>query len=177
MGAAACNVERLPASRRSGLDDRTLDALAEVVLPTELGSPGRAAAVNAFRDWLAAYEPAAEGIHGYGDQEITYLPADPAPGWNAQLAQLDAITRKRYGAAFADCDVARRDAVVRGQLAHVRSSDRMPALVNAPHVALALLAHWCDSAGATDLVYSAKIGKETCRQLAIVTQSPARSAS
>ena len=151
--------------------------MAEVVLPSELGATGRAAAVNAFRDWLIAYEPAAEGIHGYGDQEITYLPADPAPGWNAQLAQLDAITRKRFGAAFADCDVTRREAVLRAQLSRVRGGDRLPSLIGAPHVALALLAHWCDSAAATDLVYDAAIGKESCRQLAIVTQSPARGPS
>ena len=177
MGAAACNIERLPVAKRSGLDDRTLDAVAEVVLPAELGAAGRAGATNAFREWLIAYEPAAEGVHGYGDQEITYLPADPAPGWNAQLAQLDAIAHKRYGAGFPDCDLARREAIVRGQLSHVRGGDRLPAVIGSPHVALALLAHWCASAAATDFVYGASIGKETCRQLAAVTKSPARGPS
>ena len=175
LSAAACDIARLPAPKRgTALDDRLLNALAEVVLPGEMGATGRDAAVSAFRAWLTAYEPAAEGMHGYGDQEITYLPADPGPAWNAQLAQLDAIARKRHGTGFAECDAARRDAIVRGQLAHARGGPRLPSVTGAPHVALALLAHWADSPAATDFVYGASIGKETCRQLAVVTASPAR---
>ena len=165
----------MPAGKRgTALDDRLLNALADVVLPQELGVPARTAAVLAFREWLAGYEPAAEGMHGYGDQEITYLPADPGPGWNAQLSQLDAIARKRHGTGFADCDAATREAIVRGQLSHVPGGPRLPGVATAPHVALALLAHWADSSSATDFVYGAAIGKETCRQLAIVTAPPAR---
>ena len=50
--------------------------------------------------------------------------------------------------------------------------DRMPAVVDASHVALALLAHFYDSPGAADLCYEAQIGRQTCRPLAAQANKP-----
>jgi len=48
----------------------------------------------------------------------------------------------------------------------------MPAVVDASHVALALLAHFYDSPGAADLCYEAQIGRQTCRPLAAQANKP-----
>ena len=174
LTAAACATERTsaPASAVATLDGPLLDATAEVVLPTELGPTGRSGAIAAFRTWVTVYEPAAEAMHGYGDQEIKYLPAHPAPNWNAQLQQMDALARKQHGVGFAQLDAAKREAIVRKQLSRLKGGPDMPGVLGAPHVALALLAHWAGSPAATDFVYGVAIGKDTCRTLATVTTVP-----
>ena len=170
--AVGCSIEPLARPPSGGaLDERMLGALAAVVLPAELGPDGRTRAVAEFREWLAGYEPAAEEMHGYGDAEIIYLPADPGPGWAAQLAALELVARKKHKRGFAELGEAERAAVVRSQLARFRG-DRMPAPLAAPHVALALLSHWCASPGANDLCYGARIGRETCRVLADAPRKP-----
>jgi hypothetical protein len=171
---AACATERTsaPAVGNATLDGPLLDATAEVVLPSELGPISRSAALAAFRTWVTGYEPAAEEMHGYGNQEITYLPAHPAPNWNAQLQQMDALARKQHGTGFAQLDAVKREAIVRKQLSHLKGGPDMPGVLGAPHVALALLAHWSGSPAATDFVYGVAIGKDTCRTLATVTAVP-----
>lgn len=175
--AAACTTERTGAAPPGGsgsLDGALLDATAEVVLPPELGAAGRAAAISAFRAWVSGYEPAAEEMHGYGDQEIKYTPAHPAPQWNAQLQQMDALARKQHGKGFAQLEAPTRDTLVRAQLARIKGGEHMPGVLSAPHVALALLAHWADSSAATDFVYGVNIGKDSCRTLATVTSVPSK---
>ena len=170
--AVGCTIEPLARPPAAGvLDEHLLAALADVALPGELGAAGRVRAVADFREWLAGYEPAAEEMHGYGDAEITYLPADPGPGWSAQLAALDLVARKKYKRGFAELAVPERASIVRSQLARVRG-ERMPAPLGAPHVALALLSHWCASPGANDLAYGATIGRENCRMLADAPRKP-----
>jgi hypothetical protein len=154
------------------LDTPLLIALGEAVLPSSLGALGRTRAVHAFRDWVAAYVPVSEEMHGYGSAEITYTAADPAPGWNAQLQGLDLLARKQLGAGLAALGAEKRDALVRAQLARVRV-DRLPANpLSAQHVAVALLAHWAASSEATDLAYGVHIGKETCRALGDSPRKP-----
>jgi hypothetical protein len=154
------------------LDGPRLAALGETVLPESLGAAGRAKAVLAFREWIAAYVPVSEQMHGYGYAEITYTPADPAPGWNAQLEALELLARKQFGAGFPAVDAGRRDALVRGELAGIRAA-RLPANpLTAPHVAIALVAHWAASSDATDLAYGVRIGKDNCRALAASPRQP-----
>lgn len=153
----------LAASKSQGvLDERLLVALGDATLPEELGAAGRARAVDAFRAWLAAYRPVAERTHGYGSAAITYTPADPGPGWNAQLTELDLLARKAYGAGFAEITVAQRRTVLGAPLEGVRLP-RSPA--SATHVAAALLAHWAAASETIDLAYRAQIGVQTRRPL------------
>jgi hypothetical protein len=49
--------------------------------------------------------------------------------------------------------------------------DRLPAPLDARHVALALLAHWASTPAAWDLACGARVGRGTCRPLA---ESPRR---
>lgn len=154
------------------LDPVLLRALGDAILPEMLGDGGRAKTIAAFAGWLARYTPVAEEMHGYGDAEITYTPSDPAPGWNAQLAGLDLLARKKHRRGFARLGVPLRRAVVQAQLARV-STTRLPANpLSAPHVAVALLAHWAASSEATDLAYEARIMKGNCRLLSETSRTP-----
>lgn len=154
------------------LDAALLSALGEALLPEALGAAGRARAVRAFRDWIAGYSPVSEEMHGYGNAEITYTVADPAPGWNAQLHGMDLLARKQFGAGFAALKPAMRDTLVRAQLSGARGG-RLPANpLAATHVALALLAHWASSSEAIDFAYGAHIGKDVCKAIADSPRKP-----
>src|SRR5689334_20040063 len=55
----------------------TLVAVADAVLPSELGAQGIARAASDFQRWMDAYHPGAEANHGYGTGKIERLSADP----------------------------------------------------------------------------------------------------
>jgi hypothetical protein len=153
-------------------DPATLLALGEVLLPSNaLGKAGVARAVNAFRDWGAGYRENAELNHGYGTSRLRTTGPTPMTRWTAQLDALDAAAKSSHQKPFRALTVADRTALVRKALEGQRV-DRMPQVVDAQHVALAMLAHFYDSPVATDLCYDAQIGKETCRPLAAQARKP-----
>lgn len=169
-GAQQSAAALAPPARRT-LDPGTLAAVGDAVLPESLGAAGRTSAVRAFSAWISAYQPVAEEMHGYGDAEITYTPADPAPGWNAQLEALDLLSKRKFRRGFSAIDTTKRRELVAAQIG--RAGARLPANpLQAAHVAVALIAHWADSSAATDLVYEAKIGKGECRLLADSPRKP-----
>jgi len=168
QGAARTTTQTAPRA----LDPLLLRALGDAILPEMLGEAGRTKAIAAFATWLARYTPVAEEMHGYGYAEITYTPSDPAPGWNAQLAGLDLLARRKHRRGFARLGVPLRRAVVETQLAR-SSVGRLPSNpLAAPHVAVALLAHWAASSEATDLAYEARIMKGNCRLLSETSRAP-----
>lgn len=176
MLSAAAAGGAIPAGARgagtapSAPDPALLRALAEVVLPGELGADGRERAVGALERWLEAYEPAFEMNHGYGTHEIAYGPPHPGPGWEAQLRALDVEARKRTDRGFAELDPEARETLVRR---HLRGLDgRIPSPARAGHVAVGLLAHWAGSRDAHDLAYRARIGRQRCRGLAGLGEPP-----
>jgi hypothetical protein len=154
------------------LDAPLLSALGHALLPEALGANGRNYAVSAFASWIAAYRPVTEEMHGYGDAEITYTPADPAPGWNAQLQALELLARRKHRRGFSELDTGARRGLVAAQLARVRGGQLPSNPLAAPHVAVALLAHWAATGGATDLAYGAHIAKGSCRPLADSPRKP-----
>ena len=145
------------------LPAETLRAVAEAVLPDELGSDGRERAVRAFERWSEALEPVAELSHPYLVPEIRYSGPDPRPGWAAQLEGLEKECESRHALALSDLDVpGRRDLLAR-PLREARPGGVSPADVD--HVALALIVHFFDSPIATDLCYGRGIRKELCRTI------------
>ena len=139
----------------------TLRALGDVVLPSELGADGRSRVVDSLRNWMAGYREHVELTHGYGTSRIRYSGPTPVTRWTSQLDALDAAARKQGGASFASLPA----------LAGVRV-DRLPAVGDADHVAVALLAHFYVSPAATDLCYGVAIGRESCRPLGQSTRQP-----
>ena len=83
---AALSSERVPAT--------TLRALAEVVLPSELGQTGTTRATDAFTAWMRDYREHAELTHGYGTSRIRYSGPTPATRWTSQLDALDAAAER-----------------------------------------------------------------------------------
>ena len=106
------------------LEPTLLQALAEAVLPAELGPDGVAAAATAFREWVDQYDPTAELNHGYGTSDLVRLPPDPAPAWAAQLARLDHEARTESGRPFAGLTVDQRRRLVDRLLGERRPADR-----------------------------------------------------
>lgn len=177
-GVAASSVGCAPgdgssaATRTSRIDRTSLEPLAEVILPGELGADGRTAAVDAFVRWVNEYEPVAQEMVGYGYSDIRYLPPDPAPAWRAQLDALELLAQKTRQTAFASLDLAGRTEVVTMALGSERG-ERLPAPLNARHVAVALLAHWASSPGAWNLAMGVDVSPGACRPLEGATAKPA----
>jgi hypothetical protein len=161
-GAEATTSERL--------DEALLQAVGEVVLPGELGAEGRQRAVRAFQAWADAYEPVAELNHGYGTAELRYGPPDPVPGWAAQLEALDLEARARRGTGFADMGPEGRTELVQRRLAD--QGGTLPDPLQARHVTVALLAHWCASAEAVDRCYGRLVSPRTCRGIGETSALP-----
>jgi hypothetical protein len=128
------------------LDDAALRAVAEVVLPTELGAAGTAGVVAAFRAWLRSYAAGAELDHGYGFPELRYAAKAPDAGYGRQLAALRASSTQ---ADFTQLGVPERRALVE------------------------LLAFFFRSAEASDLCYRSQIGREGCLGLPGSEEEPA----
>ncbi|MCX5763533.1 MAG: hypothetical protein NTU67_02700 [Gemmatimonadetes bacterium] len=170
--AGAASAASAASAPPTTFDAGLLSALGDAVLPESLGAPSRAHAVRDFAAWAAAYRPVSEEMHGYGDQEITYTAADPSPGWRSQLAALELLARRKHRKGFATITVEQRRALVRPQLPRGRGLRLSSNIVSAPHIAIALLAHWAASSAATDLAYGVVIGKDQCRVLADAPRRP-----
>ena len=175
VAGCAPDTDRQSAVRAPGtpatLPAGTLRAVAEAVLPAELGDEGRERAVAAFERWSEGLEPVAELSHPYLVPEIRYSGPDPRPGWAAQLEGLDKECRSRHGVALSAVDVSGRRKLLARPLGQAGPGLGAPA--NADHVALALTAHFFASPVATDLCYGRVIGKQQCRGLEGATAEPA----
>src|SRR5437016_2392672 len=165
------HAQAIRASSTEQAPSTTLRALGDVVLPSELGATGAARVVESFRRWMIEYREHAELTHGYGTSRIRYSGPTPVTRWTSQLDALDAAARKQGGASFASLPTERREKLVRAALAGVRV-DRLPAVGDADHVAVALLAHFYASPAATDLCYGVAIGRESCRPLGQSARQP-----
>ena len=159
------------AARHLESDPATLDALAAAVLPSELGRAGTTRVAREFRDWGAAYREHAELVHGYGTSRLRTTGPTPLTRWTTQLDELEAQAQSKHHQRFRDLTVAQRTELVRAALGGQRL-DRMPSVIDATHVAVALLAHFYESPAATDLCYNAHIGKQTCRSLSAQARKP-----
>src|SRR5262245_3574295 len=135
---------------------RTLDAIAEVVLPSELGVPGRRGVVDAFLRWHRDYREGVDTDHGYGFTRIRQTGPSPARAYPAQMAAL--------GARFAEQPAADRRAAIAASIA-AAGIERLPARPNGDHVATDLMAFYFNSSAAADLCYRANIGRDACRGL------------
>lgn len=166
---ACTTAETSTTSRTTGFDRALLDPLAEAVLPADAGD--HRAIATAFVTWVDGYDPVAEEMHGYGYSDIRYLPADPAPAWRAQLAALDTLAQKMHRRGFAQLDRATRQGIVAAALGGERG-DRLPAPLQARHVAVALLAHWASGPQAWNLALGAEVSPGACRPLDGATRMP-----
>jgi hypothetical protein len=147
----------------SATDETRLRALADVVLPSEIGSAARSDVVAQFLQWLRNYRANAEMDHGYGFPRLRRTSASPAGKYPAQLAALDTAAR-RHGGSFESLPLDARSAIVAGALDAAKVV-RLPFRPNGEHIASDLMAFYFNSAAANDLAYRAAIGSDACRGL------------
>jgi hypothetical protein len=152
-------------------DPRTLAALGQTVLPASLGAEDVRRATEEFRRWLAGYREGADVNHPYLASRLRVTGPTPATRWSGQLEDLDTRAVAAHRRRFHEITRAERETIVRDALRGERV-DRMPAVAEANHVAVGLLAHFFDSAEANDLCYEARIGKESCRPLSQSARKP-----
>jgi hypothetical protein len=151
------------------VEDPTLTALAESVLPAEAD---RKAAVAAFVSWIANYKEGADTDHGYGNTRVRNTGPSPARNYAAQIAALDAAAKAKGAAAFVAASLDQRRAIVEAAIADAKV-DRLSARPTGAHIASDLMGHYFNSAAAQDLCYRAAIGRDACRGLAGSEKKPA----
>jgi len=153
-------------------DAETLRALAEAVLPSELGREGIARVVRDFQRWIDDYREHAEIVHGYGTSALRFTRPSPRAKWALQLEKLGHRTSDvGHRGGFASVPLEARRTIVADELKDEKV-DRMPDVATAPHVAIGLLAFFYGTAEAADLAYEARIGREQCRPLAASPRKP-----
>lgn len=160
--AARVKLFAQPAALAAG-DEARIRAIADVVLPGEIGAAGRAAVAAGFFTWLREYRGGADTDHGYGFTRLRRTPPSPAAKYPAQLDALDARA-KAGGRAFADLTAAERRVLLEESIAAAKI-ERLPGRPDGGHIATDLMAFFFNSAEARDLAYRAKIGADTCRGL------------
>jgi hypothetical protein len=137
-----------------------LIALADAVLPQEIGVEARGRAVDDFLSWVRDYRTGAERDHGYGVTALRVLPASPAGRYAADLDDLD----RRAGGSFATRPLAERQQLVTEAIEAAKVGD-LPGRPNGGHLATDLMALYFRSAAANDRAYGRAIGREACRDL------------
>ncbi len=160
------------ASELKGLDAKALVPLAEAVLPAELGAARTARAATLFAKWIAGYREGEELLHPYGSERLGTTGPSPAAKWTEQMRALASAAETIHRRPFAVLSVEQRTTLVQQALTGIQFTARVPAPIAAPHVAIALLAHFLESTDATNLAYSKIIDAKQCRPLASSPNEP-----
>jgi hypothetical protein len=133
-----------------------LQALAGVVLPSEIGAEAIAKTAHDFERWVRDYRPGAEMDHGYGFTRLRTKPPSPATVYLQQLAELHGVLLNGGG--------EERRQAVQAALEAVKAAD-LPRTPSGQHVALDLMSFYFRGGDANDLCYRAAIGRDQCRGL------------
>ncbi|MGQ0650553.1 MAG: hypothetical protein ACT4P7_23690 [Gemmatimonadaceae bacterium] len=170
--SAAPLEERDGSAQQPGvLPEASLLALAQAVLPMELGAEGTAKAAREFSRWIVEYRPGAELLHAYGSDAISFAGPSPLDAWRTQLRALESQARTKFGQAWPALGVHDRQALVRAAIAGQRIT-AMPNALRAPHVSIAVMSHFFGSSLATDLCHGVQIGRNQCRPLVHNSRQP-----
>jgi hypothetical protein len=147
----------------STADRARLVALAEAVLPAEIGTARRDAVVDDFLRWHREYRAGAATDYGYGFPRLRRLPPAPGAKYRAQLDALDERA-KSTGQAFSQLAVNARRPIVEAAIT-AAGIERLPGRPDGGHIATDLMGFYFNSSEASDLCYERAIGADTCRGL------------
>lgn len=178
LGAASALSCRVGLSAQTFLrptDQDRIAALADLLLPQEIGDSGRTAVVRDFLRWHAEYRAGTDTDHGYGFPRLRKTPAPPAVKYSAQLDDLD-LRAKPAAASFAQSSADARRVIVAAAI-NDAGVERLPARPDGGHVASDLLGFYFHSDQANDVCYRRAIGADTCRGLEGSENRPAPLAS
>lgn len=147
------------------LNTATLDAIAEVALPSVLTVGERADAVSAFVEWVAAYRPGADAGHGYGNTRLRKTPPSPASAYPDQLAALEAAANAEGAASLSALAIDARRRVIEAALTMPARVTQMPSQPNGVHVVADFMGQFFHGQTGYNLAYRAAIYREECRGL------------
>ena len=164
--AAALAAQTPAASTFSSTEIDTLNAIADVVLPDEIGADARRRAVTNFASWFANYRQGADMGHGYGASTLRApAGASPVSRYAAQFAALDAAARSRGAQSFRTLSAGDRRAVVEQFLNEPQPVNRLPAQPTGANLVADLMGSYFTSANAWDVCYGVQILRDSCRSL------------
>jgi len=159
-------------------NQKVLESLADIVLPTELSAQKRTRAVASFWKWAEGYRPADIRMKPWG------FPVQIKPHYqnNSDLIvlysrQLDELSWAADG-AFASLSGTAREQVVRKALSDVPTEvKQLPwptALVGSDlnHVAMALTSHFLYSSTGRNLVQRRTVDPFQCRAMSDIEEPP-----
>ena len=148
----------------------TLHEIAPTLLPSSLGALRTRQVVDRFVAWTRGYEEGVALAHGYGHPRLQKSGPSPVPRYVAQLSALESEAR-RDGGGWRSLNVERRRAILDAAFtsAGVRT---LPSRPLGQHVAADLMAFYFRSSDANDDCYTANIGRETCRPIALTLRRP-----
>jgi gluconate 2-dehydrogenase subunit 3-like protein len=148
------------------LEIETLTAVADVVLPSDLGADGRRRAVDRFVSWFVNYRDGADMGHGYGASTLRPLSGpSPALRYPEQFAALDAAARDRGVAMFTALAPDARREVIERLLNEPRPVNRLPPQPTGANLIADFMGSYFTSADAQDHCYRVQIGRDSCRTL------------
>jgi hypothetical protein len=148
----------------------TLHEVAPTVIPASLGSARIRAIADKFAAWAREYREGVPLAHGYGHPRLQRTAASPLPVYIAQLAALDAAARAE-GGRWSALDLETRRSLLDRAFAKA-GVKALPGRPDGQHVVADLMAFYFRSSEANDFCYSAAIGREICRPIAITTKRP-----
>ena len=164
-GAAAL-AHQATATTFSATEVETLNAIADVALPEEIGADARRRAVTVFVSWFTNYRQGADMGHGYGASTLR-APSGPSPfsRYAAQFSALDAAATARGGQTFRALPIAGRRAIVEQFLNEPQPVNRLPASPTGANLVADLMGSYFTSANALDVCYGVQILRDSCRAL------------
>jgi len=164
--AATLAQQAAAATTFSATEVETLNAIADVVLPEEIGPDARRRAVTVFVSWFTNYRQGADMGHGYGASTVR-APSGPSPfsRYPAQFSALDASATARGGQTFRALPIADRRAIVEQFLNEPQAATRLPASPTGANLIADLMGSYFTSANAWDVCYGVQILRDSCRAL------------
>jgi hypothetical protein len=158
----------------SGLsqDNRELiAAIGDIVLPSTLGSDGRAKAIDAFARWLDEYKAGVPMSCGYGSQlPYAVVPPSPLSRYPSQFRRLQELSRPK-GSNFLALSPADRKAVIEAALLEANVM-KLPDRPDGHHIVSDLLSHFYTSSDGNDFLFNASIRVSYCRGLGSSSDRP-----
>ena len=144
----------------------TINAIAEVVLPTALTADDRRLAVRAFTSWFANYKAGADMGHGYGSSALR-APSGPSPisRYATQFAALDKAASEKGAQTFAALPAAARRELVESVLNGAQPVNRLPAQPTGANLVADVMGSYFNSQAGWNLCYRAEINRDSCRTL------------
>lgn len=147
--------------------------LAQAVLPAQIGDDGQSEALGAFVAWLRDHREGQYLEHGYGKTRVATTQRAPLEKYFRELQELETAAIDRHGKTFAALDNPSRRALVAAALENAKVTN-LGSRPSGSHIATDLMTHYFGSVEAQDLAYEARIGRDTCRDLATSGQRPER---